>query len=186
MSRVSLGIIAFFGLAFILYWQAQIKRSEMDAVQIRGIERPDFVADNLRTTEFNQLGFVESRVSAEHMEHYASSDITHFTKPIYLIFPENGKAQWQLSADRGQLNKNTSKVTLENNVIIDAIDIEEPLQSLSTQAIAVDLTTMIGTSQEMVYIKGKGFIIQGLGLHADLNSQKLSLLSQVEGTYEPH
>ncbi|MBB1441186.1 LPS export ABC transporter periplasmic protein LptC, partial [Shewanella sp. SG41-4] len=47
-------------------------------------------------------------------------------------------------------------------------------------------TTMIGTSQEMVYIKGKGFIIQGLGLHADLNSQKLSLLSQVEGTYEPH
>ncbi|WP_350601600.1 LPS export ABC transporter periplasmic protein LptC, partial [Pseudomonas sp. 65/3-MNA-CIBAN-0223] len=91
-----------------------------------------------------------------------------------------------LSADRGQLNKNTSKVILENNVIIDAIDIEEPLQSLSTQAVTVDLTTMIGTSQEMVYIKGKGFIIKGLGLHADLNSQQLSLLSQVEGTYEPH
>ncbi|MBB1439075.1 LPS export ABC transporter periplasmic protein LptC, partial [Shewanella sp. SG41-4] len=125
MNRVTLGIIAFFGLAFILYWQAQSKRSEIDAVKIRGIERPDFVADNLRTTEFNQLGFVESRVSAEHMEHFASSDITHFTKPIYLIFPENGKAQWQISADRGQLNKNTSKVTLENNVIIDAIDIEE-------------------------------------------------------------
>jgi lipopolysaccharide export system protein LptC len=52
--------------------------------------------------------------------------------------------------------------------------------------VTVDLTTMIGTSQEMVYIKGKGFIIQGLGLHADLNSQQLSLLSQVEGTYEPH
>jgi len=186
MNRVTLGIVVFFGLALILYWQAQIKRSEMDAVKVRGIERPDFIANNLQTTEFNQLGFVESRVSAEHMEHYASTDVTHFTKPTYLIYPENGKAQWQLSADRGRLDKQTSKVILENNVIIDAIDIEEPLQSLSTQAITVDLTTMIGTSQEMVYIEGKGFIIQGLGLHADLNSQKLSLLSQVEGTYEPH
>jgi hypothetical protein len=43
----------------------------MDAVKVRGIERPDFIANNLQTTEFNQLGFVESRVSAEHMEHYA-------------------------------------------------------------------------------------------------------------------
>ncbi|MGX9462417.1 LPS export ABC transporter periplasmic protein LptC [Shewanella sp. A14] len=186
MNRITLGIVAFFGLAFMLYWQAQVKRSEMNSIKIRGIERPDFVADDLRTTEFNQQGFIASRVSAEHMEHYASSDITHFTKPIYLIYPENGKAQWQLSADQGQLNKNTSKVILKNNVIIDAIDIEEPLQSLSTQAVTVDLTTMIGTSKEMVYIKGKGFIIQGLGLHADLNSQKLSLLSQVEGIYEPH
>jgi len=186
MNRITLGIVAFFGLAFMLYWQTQIKRSEIDAVKIPSTERPDFIADNLRTTEYNQQGFVASRVSAEHMEHYASSDITHFSKPVYLIYPENGKAQWQLSADRGQLNKNTSKVILENNVVIDAIDIEEPLQSLSTQAVTVDLTTMIGTSQEMVYITGKGFMIQGLGLHADLNSQKLSLLSQIEGTYEPY
>jgi lipopolysaccharide export system protein LptC len=186
MNRTTLGIVVFFGLAFMLYWQTQLKRSEMDAVKVRGVERPDFIAENLRTTEFNQQGFVASRVSAEHMEHYASSDITHFSKPVYLIYPENGKAQWQLSADRGQLNKNTNKIILENNVIIDAIDIEEPLQSLSTQVVTVDLTTMIGTSQEMVYIKGKGFIIQGLGLHADLNSQTLSLLSKVEGTYEPH
>ncbi|MCU7369343.1 LPS export ABC transporter periplasmic protein LptC [Paucibacter sp. O1-1] len=86
---------------------------------------------------------------------------------LYLIYPKNGKAQWQLSADRGQLNKQTNKVILENNVIIDAIDIEEPLQSLTTQTVTLDPSTMIGNSQEMVYIKGKGFMIQGLGLHAN-------------------
>ncbi|GGB46694.1 LPS export ABC transporter periplasmic protein LptC [Shewanella inventionis] len=184
MNRVTIGITAFFGLALALYWQTQVKRSEMDAIQVVGVERPDFIADDLKTTEFNAQGFIESKVTAKHMEHYASSDITHFTEPVYLIYPENGKAQWQLSADRGQLNKQTNQVSLENNVIIDAIDIEEPLQSLTTQAVALDLSTMIGSSQDMVYIKGKGFMIQGLGLHADLNSQKLSLLSQVEGTYE--
>ncbi|MGB6138143.1 MAG: LPS export ABC transporter periplasmic protein LptC [Shewanella sp.] len=185
MNRVTIGIAAFFGLAFVLYWQAQVKRSEMDAIKIVGVERPDFIADNLRTIEFNKEGLIASKVTAKHMEHYASSDITHFTEPVYLIYPENGKAQWQLSADRGQLNKQTNKVILENNVIIDAIDIEEPLQSLSTQTVTLDLSTMIGSSEEMVYIEGKGFMIQGLGLHADLNAQKLSLLSKVEGTYEP-
>ncbi|GGP77907.1 LPS export ABC transporter periplasmic protein LptC [Shewanella ulleungensis] len=184
MNRVSIAIAAFFGLALVLYWQTQVKRSEMDAVKVVGIERPDFVADDLRTTEYNEQGLIASKVTAKHMEHYASSDITHFTDPVYLIYPENGKAQWQLSADKGQLNKQSNKVSLENNVIIDAIDIEEPLQSVTTQAVTLDLSTMIGSSQEMVYIKGKGFMIQGLGLHADLNSQKLSLLSEVEGTYE--
>ena len=184
MNRVTIAIAAFFGLALALYWQTQIKRSEMDAIKVVGVERPDFIADDLRTTQFNGQGLIESRVTAEHMEHYASSDITHFTKPVYLIYPENGKAQWQLSADQGQLNKQSNQISLENNVIIDAIDIEEPLQSLTTNDVSLDLTTMIGSSQDMVYIKGKGFMIQGLGLHADLNTQKLSLLSQVEGTYE--
>ncbi|MCL1114613.1 MULTISPECIES: LPS export ABC transporter periplasmic protein LptC [Shewanella] len=184
MNRVTIAIAAFFGLALALYWQTQIKRSEMDAIKVVGVERPDFIADDLRTTQFNEQGLIESRVTAEHMEHYASSDITHFTKPVYLIYPENGKAQWQLSADQGQLNKQSNQISLENNVIIDAIDIEEPLQSLTTNDVSLDLTTMIGSSQDMVYIKGKGFMIQGLGLHADLNTQKLSLLSQVEGTYE--
>ena len=35
-------------------------------------------------------------------------------------------------------------------------------------------------------IKGNGFLINGLGLFADLNAEEITLLSEVEGTYEPH
>ncbi|WP_394130295.1 LPS export ABC transporter periplasmic protein LptC [Shewanella maritima] len=186
MNRVTLAIIIFFSTAIALYWQVQVKRNAMQDSKVKTVERPDFIANDLKTTMFNEQGYIESKVTATHMEHFESTNLTHFTDPVYLIFPENGEAQWRLSATKGQLDKENSEVTLFDDVLIDAIDIDEPLQSLRTKDMTLNLTTMIGTSQERVNIKGKGFIIDGLGLHADLNTQELTLLSQVEGIYEPH
>jgi lipopolysaccharide export system protein LptC len=184
MNRVTLAIIAFFSAALFLYWQVQVKRSAMESTRVDVVERPDFIADDLRSAEFNQQGLLVSRVMAKHMEHFESTQETYFTEPVYLIYPGSGKAQWQLQANQGKLNKLTGKMLLENNVIIDAINIEEPVQSISTQSLALDINTMIMTSDDMLYVKGKDFIIQGLGLYADLNAEELTLLSQVEGTYE--
>ncbi|MDO6641385.1 LPS export ABC transporter periplasmic protein LptC [Shewanella sp. 5_MG-2023] len=184
MSRVTFAIIGFFGAALVLYWQVQVKRSQMEASKLPAPARPDFIANDLRTTEFNEQGLVQSRVSAKYMEHFQQSNETMFTEPVYLIYPENGEAEWQLSADLGKLNNETGKVVLENNVIIDAINIDEPLQSLTTTMLALDMNTMILTSDRQIFVTGSDFNIQGLGLYADLNAQELELLSQVEGTYE--
>ncbi|WP_144211301.1 LPS export ABC transporter periplasmic protein LptC [Shewanella donghaensis] len=184
MSRVTLAIIGFFGAALVLYWQVQVKRSEKEANTLPGPVRPDFIANDLRSTEFNEQGVVQSRVSAKHMEHFQQTNVTLFTEPVYLIYPDDGKAEWQLTADVGKLNKETGKVVLENNVIIDAINIDEPVQSLTTTMLSLDLNTMIMTSDRQIVVTGQDFNIQGLGLYADLNAQELELLSQVEGTYE--
>lgn len=184
MSRVTLAIIAFFGTAFVLYWQVQNKQQDDSNKTSNSQNTPDFVAENLRSVEFTQNGRVNSRVTAEHMEYFDATDQTFFTKPVYLVYPKEGQAQWQLTADAGQLNKESGKVILENNVIIDAISAEEPVQSLSTSYAELDLNTMIMTSDRIIYVKGKDFNIQGQGLYADLNAQKVQLTSQVVGTYE--
>ena len=184
MSRVTLAILVFFGAALVLYWQVQVKRSEMEANAFPGPARPDFIANDLRSTEFNEQGLLRSRVSAKHMEHFQETNITLFTAPVYLIYPDNGEAEWELTADVGKLNKETGKVVLENNVIIDAVNINEPIQSLKTTMLALDLNTMIMSSDQQIFVTGQDFNIQGLGLYADLNAQELELLSQVEGTYE--
>ncbi|MGL5409262.1 MAG: LPS export ABC transporter periplasmic protein LptC, partial [Shewanella sp.] len=103
---------------------------------------------------------------------------------VYLVYPDQGKAQWRIRADQGRLSKNTGKVELENNVIIDAINPEEPIQTLSTSFLELDLNTMIMTSDRIIYVTGKDFTIQGQGLYADLNAQEVQLTSQVIGTYE--
>ncbi|WP_192021602.1 MULTISPECIES: LPS export ABC transporter periplasmic protein LptC [Shewanella] len=184
MSRTTLAILGFFGAALVLYWQVQVKRSQMEANQLPDPARPEFIANDLRSTEFNEQGLVQSRVSAKHMEHFQQTNETLFTEPVYLIYPENGEAEWQLTAELGKLNKETGKVVLEKNVIIDAININEPVQSLTTSMLALDLNTMIMTSDRQINVSGQDFKIQGLGLYADLNAEELELLSQVEGTYE--
>ncbi len=184
MSRVTLAIIAFFGAALILYWQVQQKRSTDTGNGLNDHNTPDYIVDDLRSIEFNEQGQVNSRVSAKHMEHYELKNQTLFTEPVYLVYPDQGKAQWRIRADQGRLSKNSGKVELENNVIIDAINPEEPIQTLSTSFLELDLNTMIMTSDRIIYVTGKDFTIQGQGLYADLNAQEVQLTSQVIGTYE--
>ncbi|RTR40633.1 LPS export ABC transporter periplasmic protein LptC [Shewanella canadensis] len=183
MNRVTLAIIAFFGMALILYWQVQSKRGE-EEVAIDASLRPDYVADNLRSVEYNELGLVNSRVTATHMEHFEEANMTYFTQPIYLVYPDKGQAQWRLRSSKGTLNKKSGKVILEKDVIIDAISPEEPVQTIKTTYLELDLNTMVMTSDRDIYITGSDFKIKGVGLYADLNAQSVQLTSQVEGIYE--
>ncbi len=183
MSRVTLAIIAFFGTALILYWQVQMKRGDQEGV-LDTIERPDYIVNDLKSVQYDEQGNVSSRVSASHMEFYADKNITNFSKPIYLVYPQNGEAQWRLRSTEGTLDKNSGRVTLEKNVIIDAISPEEPIQTIETTYLELNLDTMIMTSDREIRITGKDFFITGKGLEADLNAQNVRLISQVEGTYE--
>lgn len=184
MNRVTLAIIALFSTASMLYWQVLQKRDNQ-LTQVQTVEtRPDYVIDDLRSQNFNADGQIDNSVTAVHMEHFDSSNMTFFTQPVYLVYPTKGQTQWRLSANTGNLNKNTGKVVLKDNVIIDAISPKDPIQSLSTSVLELDLNTMIMTSDEIIFVKGENFKIQGKGLYADLNAQEVELLSQVEGKYE--
>jgi len=185
MNRVTLAIIAFFGTALLLYWQVQTKQSADDGKHTVSMLQPDFVATELRSVEYNDKGLVNSKVSASYMEHFQSSNTTEFTDPVYLIYPADGQAQWRLTANRGKLNKNSGKVVLEQDVQIQAISQQEPLQNLSTSYLELDLNTMIMTSDRPILVFGTGFKVTGQGLYANLNAQEVKLLSQVKGSYEP-
>ncbi|KFZ38863.1 hypothetical protein HR45_00195 [Shewanella mangrovi] len=184
MNRVTLAIIAFFAAAIVLYWQVQTKRNNEQPTVVSTEAQPDYVADNLKSVSFDENGKIATRVSATHMEHFADTDTTVFEQPIYHIYPDNGDAQWKMSAEQGQLNRTQHKVVLQNNVMIDAITPDDPIRSLTTQYLELDVSTMIMTSQEQVFMKGSGFHASGIGLYADLNAQQLKLLSDIKGTYE--
>ncbi|QDF66003.1 LPS export ABC transporter periplasmic protein LptC [Shewanella sp. SNU WT4] len=185
MNRVTLAIVLFFSAALILYWQVQVKKSAQELHTSQTQEQPDFVADNLKSVEFNPDGTVSSRVSALHMEHFNQTQTTFFTEPVYQLYPENSDDQWQLHAKQGSLDKLTGKVTLENDVIIEALAPNEPIQTLTTSYLELNLNTMIMTSDRDIAIQGTGFTVKGKGLYADLNTQTIELKSQIEGTYEP-
>ncbi|MBO1273346.1 MAG: lipopolysaccharide export system protein LptC [Shewanella sp.] len=184
MNRVTLAIIAFFTAALILYWQVQNKRNTDASLQNSDVVRPDYVADDLHSVSYDENGMISSRVSAKHMEHYEQDDRTVFSSPVYWIFPDKGQAEWRMTAEQGLLDKRSNKVVLENNVIIDAISPTEPIQSISTSYLELNLSNMIMTSDKNILVKGQDFDITGQGLYADLNAQQVKLLSQVKGTYE--
>lgn len=184
MNRVTFAIIFLFATASVLYWQVQLKKEQHSSNNSTSVIQPDFVAKDLHSINFNASGQVASRVDAAHMEHYQNNNMTYFVQPVYLLYPEKGNSPWKIQAKEGSLNKSTGKVILQNDVIIDAISPQEPVQELSTSYLELDLNTMIMTSDQLILVTGKDFNIKGKGLYADLNAQEVELTSQVEGIYE--
>ncbi|WP_372870315.1 LPS export ABC transporter periplasmic protein LptC [Shewanella sp.] len=184
MNRVTLAIILLFGTALALYWQVQSKKANLP-IPNAGVQKPDYVATDLRSISYDSEGKLESRVSATYMEHFDSDARTLFTEPVYTLFPQDGKGEWRLSAKVGKLNKASDKVMLEEDVLIEAISFNDPLQQLTTHYLELDLKSMILSSEQEILISGNHFHMSGVGLHADLNAQEVKLLSKIKGTYEP-
>ena len=183
MNRVTIAIIVFFGTALFLYWQVQVKQGQQQQVRTR-IDLPDYVATQLNSVTYDEKGRLSSRVSAEHMAHYQDKDLTIFSKPEYLLYGEDVNSPWKITAQQGRLKKLQGKVFLDDEVEIRAVNKQEPLQSVVTKHLQMDLHSKTMESEAMVYIKGNGFKSQGLGLYADFNQETVRLKSQVTGTYE--
>ncbi|MCH4295776.1 LPS export ABC transporter periplasmic protein LptC [Shewanella sp. 3B26] len=184
MNRVTLAIILLFGTALALYWQVQSKKASQPQ-PTASVQKPDYVATDLRSISYDSEGKLESRVSASYMEHFDGDAQTLFTQPVYTLFPQDGKGEWRLSAKIGRLDKASDRVMLEQDVLIEAISFNEPLRQLNTSYLELDLKTMILTSEQEILISGNNFHMSGVGLHADLNAQEVKLLSKIKGTYEP-
>lgn len=186
MSRVAWAIILLFVLGIGLYWQVQFKKATQESANIGQSSQPDFTAKQLKSVSFNEQGKVENRVYAERMEHFSAQDITNFTKPVYLLYPEDGLSHWRIQAKTGTLDKAIDRVVLQDNVIIDAIEPNESIQQLTTSYVELDLKTMIMTSDRMIHVNGQNFTTTGKGLYADLNAHTVELLHHVTGNYDPN
>ncbi|MBM7072255.1 LPS export ABC transporter periplasmic protein LptC [Shewanella sp. 202IG2-18] len=183
MNRVTIAIVIFFSTALYLYWQVQVKQGQKQQVTSK-IELPDYTATQLDSVAYDEKGQLSSRVTAEHMEHYQDKDLTLFSKPVYLIYGDDIHSPWRITAEQGRLQKMLGKVYLDDSVELKAVNKQEPLQSVITKHLQMDLKTKTMQSDEMVYIKGNGFNSQGRGLYADFNQETVRLKSQVTGTYE--
>ncbi len=182
MSRVTIAIAVFFGTALLLYWQVQVKQGQRQ-VQSQ-IDLPDYVATGLSSVTYDKEGRLSSRVSAENMAYFQDKDLTVFSDPEYLLYGDDVNSPWKITAQRGRLRKTQGEVFLGDKVEIRAVNKQEPLQSVLTSHLRMDLNAKTMESDDMVYIRGNGFKSQGLGLYADFYQETVRLKSQVTGTYE--
>ena len=182
MKREGIAIIVLFAAALLLTWRSmQLKDEEINTGN--GLYQPDFTAENLISRIYSDKGHLNAEVQAEYMEHYQSLALTRLKQPVYLLYPENSDGQWQIQARAGQLSDGRH-VVLENDVIITAIEPNEPLKTLTTSYLELDLETMIMTSNRRIDGQGEDFEIHAAGLWADLNLNQIELKSQVNAIYE--
>ena len=183
MSRVGLLICLFFVSGLLLFWNPFWSFNQPKNNTAEQELQPDFVALDMTLRQFNQLGFLASEVHAKQMLHFDSANITEFTKPSYIIYPNGGAAKWKISADIGVFNQR-DHVVLKNNVIISSIASTAVVKTITTSRVEIDLTTMMVTSKQPIKVIGEKFHITGVGLKADLNQQQIELIKDIQAVYD--
>ena len=182
MSRIIILIGLFFVSCFFLFWNPFWSIIESQKGKTQADNLPDFIAKSVSLKRFDESGYLSSLVKADKMEYY-SNNFTKLTNPSYIIYPKKGAPRWKIDADSGTFDQQNS-VTLNSNVIISAIDPNEPLQKLYTSYLEIDLQLMTVRSDKVITIEGMQYNATGTGLKADLTLRIFELIENIQATYE--
>ncbi|MBY5993099.1 LPS export ABC transporter periplasmic protein LptC [Ferrimonas balearica] len=181
MKREMLAGLLLLVAAGALYWRTV--QLEQQTPQARAEAEPDFVARSLRTRSYDENGRLAAQIAAESMVHFQEEGRTEFRDPVYLIYPEGSQGIWKVRSEQGRL-MDARHVELEKDVIITAIEPNEPLRTIRTEFLELDLETMILTTDRPLRAHGETFEVDAVGLWADLNLNQINLNSKVSASYE--
>ncbi|AIY64058.1 LPS export ABC transporter periplasmic protein LptC [Pseudoalteromonas piratica] len=178
-ARIALSIL--FTIAMLWLWLPYFFAPKEQIQIVKPITNiPDYIATDLKQTYFSDLGTVSHKVTAEKMSMYQELGFTHFVKPQFTIFSEQGV--WQLKAEEATLYDN-EKLILEQNVIAKSLTTDVMLDTIEAASIEYFISTKIMTSDSEVKMTGPGLEIKGQGLNANLEEQVINLINHTKTTY---
>ncbi|MBC3765247.1 LPS export ABC transporter periplasmic protein LptC [Neptunicella marina] len=185
MNKVTISICLLFILVVALNYDQWISTDEVVPLdETEEAWRPNYLADGMLNTLYNSKGELSYQVFAKHMEHYQLLGFTLFEQPMYNLFDENGQNQWQISAQEGTLHEN-NRLQLEDDVTVKSLDKDGFIQTMKTDYVEIDLNNRTLTSDQLVKISGKNYVIQGEGFSANLEKRTFELLNHAKSTFSP-
>ncbi len=141
-----------------------------------------FYLQDFTLTRFDSTGQRQYTLQGEQIEQDAASGESHLTRPQATFF-RNDTVHWTASAEKGWLNREQTRGRLESNVVLQ--ETVPPKTRATTATLELNLTEQIAENSVPVQvIQGKNQL-QGTGLIAWLNQNRLQLKSDVRGVYVP-
>ena len=178
-ARVALTILFTIVMAWLwLPYFFAPKESIQTVEQVASV--PDYIATDLKQTNFDQNGGVSHKVTATKMSMYRELGFTHFENPEFTIFSEQGV--WRLSAREATLYDD-EKLILEQDVMAESLTPNAMLNTIEATAIEYLISTKLMTATASVTMKGPGLEIIGKGLNANLEEEVIKLINHTKTTY---
>ncbi|PTC01382.1 LPS export ABC transporter periplasmic protein LptC, partial [Thalassospira xiamenensis] len=172
--RVWLILILLFGAGAILFWRPFVDSDRTAVPATPATVKPDFTAEGLITKVFEPSGRLAHRINAEKMSHFSQLGLTELTNPVYVVYPEDDTATWEVTADHGSFYDDQTLV-LEQNVLIKSQGENDYIEEITTAYLVVNMVSETMTTEQPVTIRGIDFVVRGNGMVADLYAEKLEL-----------
>lgn len=150
-------------------------------------QAPDSFMDDFTTQVLDKRGQLQYELHAKHMAHYPHDDHADLRQPELTVFPEQEDAYWQAQAEEGVLDNQQQTIMLHGAVNIDKMQADTQRSSLNikTREVLVIPATAYAETGEYTLITQGTSRVETQGLRAFFNEDRVQLLSQVRGVYEP-
>ncbi|KKL12461.1 hypothetical protein LCGC14_2535530 [marine sediment metagenome] len=170
---------------FLLFWlsppEAFLKKPVSDTAEL---PKADSYMLNIDKLDFNEKGAKAYHLDATEARHFKRGNVLELDQPNMVVFNESkGSYPWNMTAEKGTIYNNGARAVFTGDVYAWQNTESNIKNELRTDRLVLFPDKHIAETKNHVTIitpKGK---TTGVGMWADLNSERFKLLSKVKGVH---
>ncbi len=170
---------------FLLFWlsppEVFLKKTISDSEEL---PKADSYMLNIDKLDFDENGAKAYHLDATEARHFNRGNLLELDQPNMTVFnPSKGAHPWQMTAEKGSIYNNGARAVFIGDVYAWQNTESNIKNELRTDRLVLFPEKHIAETESRVIIttpKGK---TTGVGMWADLNSERFKLLSKVKGVH---
>ncbi|HOB60533.1 MAG TPA: LPS export ABC transporter periplasmic protein LptC [Candidatus Competibacteraceae bacterium] len=183
-SLVLAGLVLAVGVSYGLLRWVESSLRQPSPVDDR---EPVLVAEQVRAVRLNMAGQREYVVEAPGMAQLPGQQGTRVEQPTMDWYQPDGRTrEWRVQSERGWVAADHQVVRLEGKVVMTRLaESGKPPVTITTRDVLIRPAERYAETAAPARAVTPGGEMQSVGLQAFLNEERLELLSEVRGVYEP-
>ncbi len=146
---------------------------------------PDAFMEDVTAVIMDKLGRPSMRVVTPKLVHYVENDITEFVEPHLTLYRKSPNP-WLITSKFAKASQGMEHVHFWQDVIIHrAADQSNPATVIKTPTLTVHPNKQTADTEDHITLVQPNTIVSALGMHADMNTGDIKLLSDARGEYAP-
>jgi lipopolysaccharide export system protein LptC len=125
-------------------------------------------------------------VVTPRLVHYPQDDMTYLTAPELTLYRPSSPLPWLIKSQHAKSMHGVDEVNFWDDVSIHhAADANNPTTLIKTNTLLVHPNKQTAETAELITMVQPNTIIKAIGMHADMNTGNIQLLSNARGEYVP-
>lgn len=145
---------------------------------------PDAYMENVTTTIMDKYGDPSIKINSPKMVHFNKNDTTRLVSPLVTLY-RHSPQPWVITSSYAKAINGLDTIQFWDNVLIHhPSDAENPVTDIETATLSVFPDKKIAQTNDPIRLIQPNTVINAIGMHADMRSGDIQLLSKARGEYE--
>lgn len=166
-------------------WTTFLSYGPQGTPVVKMAEQPDAFMEDVTAVIMDKFGKPSMKIVTPKMVHFADSDTTQLTSPELTLYRKSIEP-WYITAKFAKATQGIENVNFREDVTIHhAADENNPATLIKTTTLTVHPNQKLADTNDLITMIQPNLIVKATGMHADMKTGDIKLLSQTRGEYVP-